>query len=61
MRHFLDICDLTSAELRAIVDDAHARKKARLGWPKGRVDADAPAKDHVLAMIFQKNDSLSML
>ncbi len=57
MRHFLDICDLTTAELRAIVDDAHARKKARLGWPKGRVDADAPAKDHVLAMIFQKNST----
>ncbi len=56
-RHFLDICDLTTAELRAIVDDAHARKAARLGWPKGRVDADAPATDRVLAMIFQKNST----
>jgi ornithine carbamoyltransferase len=57
MKHFLDICDLTSEELRAIVDDAHARKAARLGWPKGRVDADAPAEDRVLAMIFQKNST----
>jgi ornithine carbamoyltransferase len=56
-RHFLDICDLTTEELRAIVDDAHARKKLRQGWPKGRVDADAPAKDCVLAMIFQKNST----
>ncbi len=56
-RHFLDICDLTTAELRAIVDDAHARKAARQGWPKGRVDADAPATDRVLAMIFQKNST----
>ncbi len=56
-RHFLDICDLTTEELRAIVDDAHARKKLRQGWPKGRVDADAPAKDNVLAMIFQKNST----
>lgn len=56
-RHFLDICDLTSEELRAIVDDAHARKKLRQGWPKGRVDADAPARDCVLAMIFQKNST----
>lgn len=56
-RHFLDICDLTSDELRAIVDDAHARKAARQGWPKGRVDADAPAEGRVLAMIFQKNST----
>ncbi len=56
-RHFLDICDLTSAELRAIVDDAHARKKARAGWPKGRADADAPAAGRTLAMIFEKNST----
>jgi len=56
-RHFLDICDLTTEELRAIVDDAHARKKLRQGWPKGRVDVDAPARDRVLAMIFQKNST----
>ena len=56
-RHFLDICDLTTAELRAIVDDAHARKAARQGWIRGRADADAPAKDRVLAMIFEKNST----
>jgi len=56
-RHFLDICDLTAAELRAIVDDAHARKKARAGWPKGRPDADAPAAGRTLAMIFEKNST----
>ncbi len=57
MRHFLDICDLSSADLRAIVDDAHARKAARQGWTRGRADADAPAKDRVLAMIFEKNST----
>lgn len=57
VRHFLDIADLSAADLRAILDDAHARKAARKGWPKGRVDADAPAHDHVLAMIFQKNST----
>ena len=56
-RHFLDIHRLEAAELRAILDDAHARKAARKGWPKGRVDADAPARDHVLAMIFEKNST----
>jgi len=56
-RHFLDIADLSAEDLRAILDDAHARKAARKGWPKGRVDADAPAKDRVLAMIFEKNST----
>ena len=57
VRHFLDIHRLEAVELRAILDDAHARKAARKGWPKGRVDADAPAKDRVLAMIFEKNST----
>ncbi|UDF03880.1 ornithine carbamoyltransferase [Asticcacaulis sp. AND118] len=57
VKHFLDISDLSAAELRAILDDAHARKKARQGWPKGRVDGDAAAKDRVLAMIFEKNST----
>ena len=56
-RHFLDIWRLDDASLRAILDDAHARKRARAGWPKGRVDADAPAKDRVLAMVFEKNST----
>ena len=57
VRHFLDIHRLEAADLRAILDDAHARKAARKGWPKGRPDADAPAKDRVLAMIFEKNST----
>ena len=57
VRHFLDIHRLDAADLRAILDDAHARKAARKGWPKGRVDADAPGQDRVLAMIFEKNST----
>jgi ornithine carbamoyltransferase len=56
-RHFLDLWDIEAADLRAILEDAKARKAARRGWPKGRVDADAPAKDRTLAMIFQKNST----
>src|SRR5690606_23920610 len=41
----------------AILDDAHARKAARKGWPQGCADADAPAKDRVLAMVFEKNST----
>jgi ornithine carbamoyltransferase len=56
-RHFIDLWRLEAATLRAILDDAHARKAARKGWPQGRVDADAPGKDRVLAMIFEKNST----
>jgi ornithine carbamoyltransferase len=56
-RHFLNISDLSAQDLRAILDDAHARKAARKGWPKGKVDADAAGKDRVLAMIFEKNST----
>ena len=57
VRHFLDIHRLEAAELRAILDDAHARKAARKGWPQGRPDADAPGKERVLAMVFEKNST----
>ena len=40
-RHFIDLWRMEAASLRAILDDAHARKAARKGWPKGKVDADA--------------------
>ena len=57
VRHFLDIHRLEAGDLRAILDDAHARKAARKGWPQGRADADAPGRDRVLAMIFEKNST----
>jgi ornithine carbamoyltransferase len=56
-RHFLDLWRLDAATLRAILDEAHARKARRAGWPKGRVDADAPAAGRTLAMIFEKNST----
>ena len=56
-RHFLDLWRLDAATLRAILDDASRRKAARAGWPSGRVDADAPGRDRVLAMVFEKNST----
>jgi ornithine carbamoyltransferase len=56
-RHFVDLWKLDGATLRLMLDDAHARKAARKGWPQGKVDADAPARDRVLSMIFQKNST----
>ena len=57
IRHFLDLWRLEGGELRVILEDAKARKAARLGWPKGRRDADAPADGRTLAMIFEKNST----
>ncbi|MCR5878693.1 ornithine carbamoyltransferase [Phenylobacterium sp. J367] len=57
VRHFLDLWRLDGAELRVILDDARARKKARLGWPKGKPDADRPADGRTLAMIFEKHST----
>ena len=54
MPHFLDLATPKAAGLRAILDEAHRRKAARAGMPRGAVDADAPLAGHVLAMIFEK-------
>ena len=57
IRHFLDLWPIERAELRAILDEAHRMKKARIGWPKGKVDAGAPLDGHTLAMIFEKSST----
>src|SRR5512146_2458350 len=56
-RHFIDLWKLEGADLRAILEDAKARKAARAGWPKGRPDADRPAEHRTLAMIFEKHST----
>ena len=58
-RHFIDLWKLEGSDLRAILEDAKRRKAARLGWPKGRRDADARgATAYTLAMIvFEKNST----
>ncbi len=56
-RHFLDISALSKEDVRAILDEAHARKAARVDWPKAAADEDAPLDGYALAMIFQKNST----
>ena len=53
-RHFLDLATAGREGLRAILDEAHARKGRRAGMPKGAADADAPLTGHTLASIFEK-------
>ncbi len=57
VRHFVDLWKIEASDLRAILDDAKARKAARRGWTQGRPDADAPGRERTLAMIFQKNST----
>jgi ornithine carbamoyltransferase len=57
IRHFLNLSDAGPDGIAAMLADALDRKAARAGWPKGKVDADAPLSGHVLAMIFEKNST----
>ena len=56
-RHFLDLSDAGGDAIAAMINDAQDRKMARLSWPKGKPDADAPLAGHVLAMIFEKSST----
>ncbi len=57
VKHFLDLTDAGGDAIAAMLADAQDRKAARLDWPKGRADADAPLAGHVLGMIFEKNST----
>ncbi len=56
-RHFLNLSDAGADAVAAMLTNAIDRKTARAGWPRGRVDVDAPLADHVLAMIFEKSST----
>ena len=56
-RRFLNLSDAGPEAIAAMLGEAMARKEARSGWPKGKVDADAPLAGCVLAMIFEKNST----
>ena len=54
MNHFLDLKDFTKPQLRAILDGASKRKKARAGLAKGERDTDLPLKGKLIALIFER-------
>lgn len=56
-KHFISLTDIPASELRAILDEAHRRKNARIGKPKGHADVDAPFAGETLAMIFEKSST----
>ncbi|MES3083062.1 ornithine carbamoyltransferase [Sphingomonas faeni] len=56
-RHFLNLTDAGADGIAAMLSDALDRKAARAGFPKGRVDTDAPLAGHTLAMVFEKSST----
>jgi ornithine carbamoyltransferase len=56
-RHFTDLSNAGGNDIAAMIADAIDRKAARAGWPKGKVDADAPLAGRTLAMIFEKSST----
>ena len=54
MKHFLDIHKTDAADLRAMINSAHAMKTARNGRPKGEPDDDQPLAGRMVALIFEK-------
>ena len=52
-RHFLDLSELATDDLRSVLESSAAMKRAREGQDRGRVDADRPLEGKILAMIFE--------
>ena len=57
IRHFLNLSDAGGDAIAMMIADAIDRKGARVSWPKGKADADAPLAGHLLAMIFGKSST----
>lgn len=56
-KHFIDLADLDSATLSALIAEARRRKQARAGCSHGVPDADAPLAGRVLALVFDKHST----
>ena len=54
MKNFINISDHSSNDLRAIIDEAKARKLKRQNLNKSAADEDKPFEGKSMAMIFEK-------
>ncbi len=54
MKNFLNISDLSSEELRSIIDEAKKRKLNRKDFNKSACDLDKPFEGKSMIMIFEK-------
>ena len=54
MKNFINISDISKADLRKILDNAKSRKEKRSNLNKNSIDPDAPLDGKILIMIFEK-------
>jgi ornithine carbamoyltransferase len=54
MKNFINISDISKADLRKIIDNAKSRKEKRSNLNKNTVDPDAPLAEKILIMLFDK-------
>ena len=54
MRNFINISDISSKELRSIIEEAKSRKLNRKNFNKSAPDEDKPFDGKSMAMIFEK-------
>ena len=54
MKNFINISDLSSEELRSIIEEAKSRKLNRKNFNKSEPDKDKPFEGKSMAMIFEK-------
>ena len=54
MKNFINISDLSSKELRSIIEEAKSRKSNRKSLNKSAPDKDKPFEGKSMAMIFEK-------
>ena len=54
MKNFINISDLSSGDLRLILNEAKERKEKRKNYNKSAPDEDKPFKGKSMAMIFEK-------
>ena len=55
MKHFINLKDISTSDLRKIIEDAKKRKKKRQKLSTLDVDKDNPLKDKLLIQMFEKS------
>ena len=54
MKNFINISDISKADLRKILDNAKLRKAKRSNLNKNSIDPDAPLDGKILIMLFEQ-------
>ena len=54
MKHFLNLNEISTKDLKGILKQAQEMKDARAGLPKGTIDENQPLHQHIVALVFEK-------